>query len=181
MSARRIVLIRHAEKPSGDGRIVGVAPGGHEDEHELSVRGWQRAGALARFFAPGGGDLGVPDALFAAGPSAQRPSRRPLSTLMPLAARLQRPLDCRFGKGEELALADAASRQEGLVLVSWDHRGLGRIAQALAKGPQGAPADWSDDCFDRFWIFTRRDDGGWDFESRGQRLLEGDLPHPASP
>ena len=32
--------------------MFGVTIEGHQDPEELTVRGWQRAGALATFFAP---------------------------------------------------------------------------------------------------------------------------------
>ena len=80
MTAQRIILLRHAEKARPDEHIQGVDARGQPDANELSVRGWQRAGALAHFFAPGGGDLGVPDALFAGPPTAAHPSRRSVSS-----------------------------------------------------------------------------------------------------
>ena len=52
MAARKIMVIRHAEKPDDAGTIFGITIEGHQDSEELSVRGWQRAGALATFFAP---------------------------------------------------------------------------------------------------------------------------------
>jgi hypothetical protein len=167
----RIILLRHAEKPSPDGRIRGVDIGGRLDENELSVRGWQRAGALARFFSPGGGDLGVPDALFAGGPTAERPSRRSVSTLEPLARRLGMDLDLSFRRGRETELAAALERRDGLSLVAWDHRGLCRIAQALIG--DRAPQRWPESSFDQFWIFTR-EGADWQFEQRPQQLLGGD-------
>jgi hypothetical protein len=52
MSARKIMIIRHAEKPDPSANIVGVTEGGDVDKDDLTVRGWQRAGALVRFFNP---------------------------------------------------------------------------------------------------------------------------------
>jgi len=167
----RLILLRHAEKPSPDGRIRGVDAAGRPDENELSVRGWQRAGALARLFAPGGGDFGVPQALFAGGPTAARPSRRSVSTLEPLARRLGLELDVSFERGREAELAAALARRDRLSLVAWDHRGLCRIAQALIG--DRAPQRWPESCFDRFWLFTRAG-ADWQFEQRPQALLDGD-------
>lgn len=175
MSTPRIILLRHAEKPSDDGRFRGVDASGRPDDNELSVRGWQRAGALAHFFAPGGGDLGVPDALLAGPPSAAHPSRRSISTLTPLAERLGQPLDVSHPRGHEAELARALAQHDGLVLVAWDHRGLCRIAEALVGATGVTPQQWPEQCFDRFWIFTRQG-AGWQFEARPQRLLAGDDP-----
>jgi len=44
------MVIRHAEKPEGS--IQGVDIDGNDGPENLVVQGWQRAGALARFFAP---------------------------------------------------------------------------------------------------------------------------------
>ena len=45
----KIMIIRHAEAPV-PGQFKGVRQSGEDDEHSLIVRGWQRAGALIRFF-----------------------------------------------------------------------------------------------------------------------------------
>jgi hypothetical protein len=169
--AERLVLLRHADKASADGRIQAVDACGRPDADELSVRGWQRAGALARFFARGGGDLGVPAALFAGAPTPEHPSRRSISTLAPLAERLGLATDARFARGQEAEVARAATGRPGLVLIAWDHRHLPALARAC--GAAQVPDTWPDDCFDRFWILDRAGDG-WRFEVRGQRLLAGD-------
>jgi len=46
MAATKIMIIRHAEKPSEDGLTNGVNMSGTKDPEDLIVRGWQRAGAL---------------------------------------------------------------------------------------------------------------------------------------
>ena len=53
MPAQKIMIIRHAEKPEHHGPR-GVDENGDEDKKSLTVRGWQRAGALVQFFAPSG-------------------------------------------------------------------------------------------------------------------------------
>ena len=52
MAAAKIMIVRHAEKPSDDGTILGVDADGKDNPEELIVRGWQRSGALVRLFAP---------------------------------------------------------------------------------------------------------------------------------
>jgi hypothetical protein len=52
MTANKILVVRHAEKPGDAGTISGVDIDGNRNRDELTVRGWQRAGALVRFFAP---------------------------------------------------------------------------------------------------------------------------------
>src|SRR4051794_11953826 len=86
VQTRYIMIIRHAEKPSGDGRVQGVDFTGRTNPEELSVRGWQRAGGLVGFFA--GRDpapVEMPQFLFAPRPTEQEPSVRALHTLVPLA------------------------------------------------------------------------------------------------
>lgn len=46
MPRTRVRAIRHAEKPTPDGAVQGVSASGLPNPDELSVRGWQRAGAL---------------------------------------------------------------------------------------------------------------------------------------
>ncbi|MCE4556057.1 hypothetical protein [Pelomonas cellulosilytica] len=167
----KIILLRHAEKPSADGTVGGVDASGRPNDDDLSVRGWQRAGALARFFAPGGGSLGVPRALYASRPTAEHPSRRAVSTLQPLARWLGLPLNQSFTCGQEPALTQALATDEGVTLVAWDHRGLCRIAQALVGA--AAPDHWPAGCFDRYWIFSR-DADGWRLAPQPQQLLDGD-------
>ena len=69
MAPAKVMLIRHAEKPDGTGNVMGVSELGLPHPRQLSVRGWQRAGALVRFFAPAGGNfadgIATPSAIFA--------------------------------------------------------------------------------------------------------------------
>ena len=64
-----VMLIRHAEKPIGDGPPYGVTDDGVVDPESLTPRGWQRAGALVRRFGgqvdPSGAGLPLPTHLFA--------------------------------------------------------------------------------------------------------------------
>ena len=84
MPPSKVMLIRHGEKPADDGSMHGVDEAGRADANELSVRGWQRAGALARLFVPRAGTLEAPletpNRLYAPGPSPASPSKRSLHT-----------------------------------------------------------------------------------------------------
>lgn len=57
MPPHKIMIIRHAEKPLEGVPGLGVDAQGETDLHSLTVRGWQRAGALARFFAAPSQDM----------------------------------------------------------------------------------------------------------------------------
>ena len=48
----KLIIIRHAEKPDPQANIGGVSEAGGADRNDLTVRGWQRAGALVRLFNP---------------------------------------------------------------------------------------------------------------------------------
>src|SRR4029079_8607169 len=94
--AHVVMLIRHAEKPLGEGPPFGVTDDGVVDPESLTARGWQRAGALVRWF---GGQVGrcaaglpLPTHLFASQIAPQSSSRRPQQTLQPLAQSLRLPI-----------------------------------------------------------------------------------------
>src|SRR5438067_4510936 len=87
-----ILLIRHAEKPDGSGKPYGITIDGERSNGSLTVRGWNRAGALVELFAPAAGQpmrsgLDRPSAVYAAAPDGDK-SQRPSQTVTPLAARL---------------------------------------------------------------------------------------------
>lgn len=175
--ASKILAIRHAEKPSEDGKVRGVDPAGKEDPHSLSTLGWQRAGALVRFLVPPDGcardpRLARPDALFATAVTHDSPSKRPMQTLVPLSAMLAMPIDTRHGRHEIDALLAAVDAAPGVVLISWTHRTINRIAERLLGG-RGVPGPWPDERFDVIWVFDRAG-GGWSLAQVPQMLLAGD-------
>lgn len=170
-----IQLIRHAEEPDAQAGIRGVDERGAPDADALSVRGWQRAGALVHLFAPASGwpsrpPLARPGALFAATDAGK--SHRPLCTLRPLAQRLGLRVDTRFGsEGEPRALLDAVLACDAPVLVAWRHESMAEVARALA-GEQVPPA-WDAGRYDLVWVLEPQE-SGWRFTELPQRLLAGD-------
>jgi hypothetical protein len=180
--ASKIMIIRHAEKPAG--HVAGVDESGACSGHHLSVRGWQRAGALACLFAPARGALqspllARPEFIFASAavddpePGNSR-SRRPEETVGPLAEVVGVAVDLRFSKGEEKALAAAAMACGGPVLIAWQHENISAIAHAIT-GVKIAPHNWPSERFDLVFVFTlNRADGTYGFAQVPQRLLAGD-------
>jgi broad specificity phosphatase PhoE len=83
MTPKRIMFIRHAEKPGVPGNGGGVQADGTQDDESLAVRGWQRAGALVRFFSSRP-EL-KPGVIFASGLGHGSKSKRPMQTVTPLA------------------------------------------------------------------------------------------------
>src|ERR1700730_16560772 len=89
----KIMVLRHAEKPSKDFEPFGVTLEGKRDSESLTVRGWQRAGALANLFAPTNGhfqhaSLAKPQSIYASKPLKRKGSKRPIETITPLAEKL---------------------------------------------------------------------------------------------
>jgi hypothetical protein len=175
----RIMIIRHAEKPTEDGTIRGVAEHGAHDRHALSVRGWQRAGALVRFFAPLGQTdtsehIAPPRAIFASAPTLENPSSRSRQTVAPLADELGVPVASDLTKGDELALAEAVLSHPGPVLIAWHHKQIPRLARAITGEQIDFPAHWPAERFDLVWVLERGREGEWIFHQIPQRLLPSD-------
>ena len=176
------MLMRHAEKPSRSGQVKGVNPAGAEDADALSVRGWQRAGALVRFFAPSlpAGmvpPVATPQFLFAPEMSTSSRSKRSKHTLLPLAEFLRKPICTDFAKGQERGLAAQIRGLSEPVLVVWSRQSIHLIANELTSDVGLAPQEWPEDRFDLVWVFSR-DDSGWRFRQLPQLLLAGDSGQP---
>src|ERR1700733_11768363 len=127
MPVTKIMFIRHAEKPDGD--VQGVTAAGNADAKELTVRGWQRSGALVRLFAPRDGQfvdrrLAQPKTIFASAVGKHSNSLRPQHTVLELATELKLSLDLRFAKGDETDLGKAAVAATGPVLIAWEHEAV---------------------------------------------------------
>jgi hypothetical protein len=97
VSARQVIIIRHAQKPTSHPKHLGVREDGTSDPESLTVRGWLHAGALAAVFGGPGAHpveahLERPNFIFAAGSGKKQViindksvtvgshSRRPLET-----------------------------------------------------------------------------------------------------
>jgi phosphohistidine phosphatase SixA len=179
----RIMIIRHAEKHNG-GRERGVNIEGIHTHHELTVRGWQRAGALVRFFAPlegtpAGSAISTPRSIFASAATPQSPSLRAQHTVQPLAAVLGIEVDKNHAEGEEVAVAAAALAAAAPVLIAWHHSHIPALAKTIAGGPLGCPESWPDDRFDVVWILERNDAAGpWSFSQVAQCLFAHDRAEP---
>ncbi|CAN5125795.1 hypothetical protein BH11PSE14_BH11PSE14_01010 [soil metagenome] len=176
---RKIMVIRHAEKPDDAGRERGLDEHGSEDSRGLTVCGWQRAGALVRYFAPLQGRsyhplLDKPSAVFAV--KANASSQRPLLTAQPLARELGLSIDARFASDEVAPLLAAVALVDGPVLLSWRHSNMVDIARQLCPEQQPAP-EWRVGCFDQTWVFAE-DAGRWTMTRIAQQLLPGDSSAP---
>lgn len=175
------MIIRHAEKPSKDGLVHGVNHGGSHDKHDLCVRGWQRAGALVRFFDPHhafppGSPIATPRSIFAAAATELSPSLRSQHTVLPLALALGLPVNADHPEGEEERVAEVVRATEGPVLIAWHHKRIPHLARAIAGEHLPCPRHWPDERYDVVWVLERTD-GEWRFVQAAQRVLHHDHAH----
>jgi hypothetical protein len=182
MPAMKIMFIRHAEKPTRTKQ--GVSAAGAKDPEELVVHGWQRSGALVRFFAPRDGKfvdprLSKPNTIFASGIGGGGKSLRPQHTVQALAKELGLILNRRYPKGAESRLAKAAVAAKGPVLIAWQHEAIPAIVNAIVGNKTTCPQKWRSSRFDLVWVLDRRANGvGWKFRQVPQMLLPGDSDEP---
>jgi hypothetical protein len=172
MAAKRIMFIRHAEKPGeppceNDG---GIKENGEADKESLTVRGWQRAGALAHLFSS---QLPVrPNVIFASGIGDDSKSHRPKQTVTPLAELLKMDINTNHLKNDLKPLIDDVIKQTGTVLVAWEHQLIPSLVGHLPNAPT-VPQKWPGDRFDIVWVFDA-DGADWKFSQIPQWLLAGD-------
>jgi hypothetical protein len=160
---RPIMLIRHAED--------------NEHSPSLSARGWQRAGALVRLFAPLDPallrrHLATPRHIVAA--SSNDRSSRPVDTVRPLAEMLGLPVDDSLASDDPPArVAQALRALETPLLVCWRHDTLPALADALLQRSGDTPPKWPEDRHDVVWVIEH---GGANAHlvQVPQQLLPGD-------
>lgn len=180
MAATKIMIIRHAERPPDDGSANGVTPAGAADPKELIVRGWQRAGALVRFFAPASGHfadphLATPEIIFASKVEHHSPSLRPQHTVESLADFTHKSLVLKHAKGEEEALVADALAANGAVLIAWEHEVIPGICNLITKNQTACPQKWHGSRYDLVWVLDRpHASDAWTFTQVPQMLLPGD-------
>ena len=167
MAPSRIMIIRHGEAHGEPG----VSPPDRPDEHSLEVRGWQRAGALARFFRPKDGPSSLtPSTIFASKIAGGSETKRPQQTVAPLAALLGLTVQSDHAKTEAEALMQQVSRCDGIVLVAWEHSVIPKLVAALRETPRDVPAEWPKHRYDLVWLLDRAE-GGWRFTAIEQDVL----------
>jgi broad specificity phosphatase PhoE len=178
MPAQKIMVIRHAEKALPGEAISGVRETGVPDPNSLSVRGWQRAGALALLLAPQliqspASFLETPTAIFATAVTQSKLSLRPQQTVKPLAEKLGIDINKHYGDGDEALLVAAAQDAGEVVLISWRREKLPAIAEKILGQGVTVPRHWPEERFDLIWVFLKSQDQ-WRLEQVPQMLLAGD-------
>jgi len=194
-TATKIMLIRHAEKPSSKPPIQGVNVNGDPDKESLIVQGWQRAGALAVFFAPSVGplqnsEIATPATIYASQIAKGSSSERPQETVTPLIDKLGSGVTVNFnfakGKKQEKEVAKSAMACSGVVLICWEHQEIPGIAKHFPLSPNNptpVPTTWPNGPnapggrFDIVWVFDLDStSSGYCFYEEPQLLLAGDGP-----
>ncbi len=179
--ASKIMIVRHGEKPEDSAHGVNVE--GEHDKNELSTKGWQRSGALIRFFNPVNGQfshpaLAKPNAIFAAVPSGHVKSLRSEDTVRALANSLGLRINLKHTKGEEEALVKDAISTQGVVLIAWEHNSILDIANRILGNDRTSPQKWPGSRFDLVWVLDHQPHPmGWKFTQVPQLLLPDDKPH----
>jgi len=158
-SAQTIVLIRHGEKPKkGD---------------NLSCRGVNRSLALVDVLHT---RFGIPEAIFV--PSMSRKDNtkhsRMFQTILPFASKYNLPVNSEFRVADAPAVAGAARKKTGVVIIVWEHSQLPEIARSL--GVESTSLDWSDDDYDSIWIVTYKHN-----KAQLERSAEGIQPSKKCP
>jgi hypothetical protein len=197
-NAPKIMIIRHAEKPSQPPPPYGVDIDGCQNKDSLIPQGWQRAGALVALFAPSRGPLqdprlATPKFIYAAKSPDPQEGNRPEQTVMPLVAKLQKQAgkseallepNFHFKKGHEKKVAESALSCDGVVLISWPHGRIPALASYIPLCPKSQPlpkGKWPGNRFDMVWVFdydTKSKGGGYIFCQVPQLLLAGDNSEP---
>jgi hypothetical protein len=182
--ARKIMIIRHGEKPLSSGAPFGVqedgTPGDGAGMNMLLVRGWVRAGGIAALFGreplrdPA---LARPAHLFACKAEGEG-SRRPYDTLVPLARKIGVEIDGQYGQDDYEAMIKDAMGREGVVLVCWEHKRIRKICKHLPRH-DGPPNEfhWPGDRFDVIFVFDL-DGPAYRFSQVPELLLDGDSSQP---
>ncbi len=186
--ADKLMLIRHAEKPTapdspGVVTSYGLLESGEHSVYGLTVRGWQRAGALAMLFGPEGAgfrpeSLVTPQIIFASGIGPHSRTLRMQQTIAPLREKLgtAASINFEYKKGEEEAMVEAALHSAAFnVLICWSHEGIPLIAAKILGEANQAPQAWPEERYDLVWVFDRSPGArNWTFHQVPQMLLSGD-------
>lgn len=139
-STRRIILIRHAEKPA--------------DGDNLSCSGFDRSLKLAQVLS---NKFGVPDEVYVSSPNTgkQTKSVRMLQTALPLATKYNLTINSSYDAKDVKKLSNTIRKSEGTILVVWQHSELPALARSL--GIKTAGLSWNAEDYDSIWLITYKD------------------------
>jgi hypothetical protein len=188
MPATKIMIIRHAEKPTTNPPTNGVTISGTPDKDSLIPLGWQRAGALVTLFDPARGplqnsDLATPQSIFATSTSDTE-GNRPEETITPLAKKLGVTPNISIANSQLDAIVTEAINSFGVVLICWPHGEIPNLIKLIPRStrqdPSLIPSGWPGDRFDMVFVFdldTTSPGIFYMFSQVPQLLLYGDSPN----
>jgi hypothetical protein len=182
-TTKKIMIIRHAEKPPASGEVFGVTAEGDQDAESLIIQGWQRAGALACLFAPTHGplqnpELATPQFLLASDSKSGGGSERPVETITPLASKLGLTPKTHHKSDIDKVAADAMAGG-GTTLICWQHEDIPSISNVIVGNQTTVPQKWPGERFDIVWVFDLDiASNSYSFSQVPQCLLAGDSPEP---
>ena len=186
------MILRHAEKPPDPPNKKGPwdvqEDGQSGNGKSLIIPGWQRAGALAHFFAPyksrpANPAIETPNHIYAASPKGTE-TQRPWETVTPLAAWLgykegSSSFDTSFTIGDEKHLIRSVLGHSSPVLICWEH--LHIMPDMIGEINKAYPiANYKDipnpfpGVFYLVWILDLKD-GKYTWSSVNQNLIAGDV------
>jgi hypothetical protein len=161
-----IIILRHGEKISD------------EDRH-LSPQGFERAAALAKYFADPQflNQYGMPAGIFAGSPRAES-SLRSVETIRPTAKALGLRLNSRFDKDDGEGLMESILANPDFdgktVIICWNRSGIKDLLDPLRDVGGTFPKKWPGEVFNRFWILDQQPSGEYSFKDLPQNLLPSD-------
>ncbi|KAJ3005150.1 hypothetical protein HKX48_000844 [Thoreauomyces humboldtii] len=186
-----VIIIRHAEKLTWE---AGLAPSkelkaAYIDNHLLSTKGYERAGALVAYFLcreemarltrarPWGAVIAQDVDNVGGWGKSERP-RETVDPLMRSPSMKQVPFIL-YTKGDLNYLVSSllGGKYNGkTVLVSWCHQMIPELVKALGV-PETEVPEWDKKRFDVTWVVSLGA-GKATFDQHPQRLLFGDVPEP---
>jgi hypothetical protein len=150
----KVVLIRHGEKP--------------DEGSDLSCQGVNRAKALPAVLKA---KFGLPGIIFVPRLKGDTTKHaRMYQTISPFSDQYHLPLNTDYKVNDVDGVSRKILKQQGTVLVVWEHNGLEEIAQELGVKEK---LKWKGSDFDSIWIIT--------FSKKGKARLAVDAErlHPS--
>jgi hypothetical protein len=155
---KKIIILRHAEKPS-DKKIK-----------HLSPIGYARAAALAPVFIE---QFGSPTTIYAAKPKRLDSSVRSIETITPLSSISKVPIYGTFCSDQLANLVNNVltnpRNRDGLIVICWPHKNIQHLCNLLKCLN---PPAWDSKVFDQYWVIDYSKSSKLTIKS--QKLLYGD-------
>jgi hypothetical protein len=181
-----IVCLRHAEKPANaeddseelDADGLGFDQHGSVSRHGLTIKGWQRACALAttRFAGHVAADVDVDDLeIFAPDYDDDPKQHRPYQTVLPFCGLWRVEKIRQPGTKDEIdELYREVMKVDGIALVCWEHDRLAEFVEKLVGDTQKVV--WPGNRFDVILRLrpTADDEERYSLAWEDQRLVFGD-------